>query len=80
MKNLSFKEHYELARRQPTPREVFITKIAHLTHRSKRTVQKWLMGICEPDFNTKQLLSRYLKTPVHILFPEHNNSTDDEQQ
>ena len=70
MKALSFKDRYELAKQQPTPREQFINKIAELTNRSPFTVKKWLMGLSTPDINTQRILSKYFKAPVEELFPE----------
>lgn len=79
MYQLSFVEMYRVAKGKPTPCEAFIKEVCELTHRSRSTVRKWVVGISEPDSNIKHQLSKHYKTPVNVLFPNSDNSSDEKQ-
>ena len=79
MYQLSFVDMYRDAKGNPTACEAFIKEVCELTHRSRSTVRKWVVGISEPDSNIKHQLSRHYKTPVNVLFPNSDNSSDEKQ-
>ena len=68
----TFIELYQEAKGKPSPGEAFLQEVADLTHRSKSTVRKWVLGISVPDFNTQVEISRHFNIPVETLFPPKN--------
>jgi len=44
MKAKSFFDFYEEEKSKPTAAQVFVSKMANLTHRSENTVRMWLAG------------------------------------
>ncbi len=75
----SFVEMYQAAKCKPTPGEAFIREVCTITHRSRSTVRKWVVGITEPDSNIKHQLARHYKTPVDVLFPDLDDGNDEKQ-
>lgn len=66
----SFNDLYEEQKKKPTSAQVFITKIAKITHRSENTVRMWLSGKQYPDELTRVTIAKDLGIPVETLFPQ----------
>ena len=75
MTEKSFFEFYNDEKKKPTPAQVFVCKIAKLTHRSEYTVRQWLAGSYCPDELAINTIAKELGVEPNSLFPQgHKNS------
>ncbi len=69
---MTLKEIYEDKKNEPSPAQVFITRLAKATCRKEQTVRQWLSGIQTPNDLVKKRISAELNIPEDELFPLEN--------
>ena len=74
MRQKSFIELYQEAKRKPTPAQSFIEEIATLTHRSHNTVKMWTMGKQVPDELAQSLIAKKYDVDMTTLFPKREEA------
>jgi hypothetical protein len=57
----------------PSPKELWLHKVAKATGKKPSTVITWLYGYRQPDKASALLLERYFKTDIHKLIPNYND-------
>lgn len=70
MQERSFFDLYEEERKKPTAAQMFVKKIANLTHRTELTVRQWLSGQQTPDELVQSIIAREYGVKIETLFPK----------
>ena len=66
---MTLKQIYEDKKNEPSPAQVFITRLAKATCRKETTVRQWLSGIQVPNDLVKKRIAVELAVPEDDLFP-----------
>lgn len=72
MTEKSFIDLYQEARKQPTAAQLFVSRVAKLTHRSEITVRMWLTGSQTPDELVQATIAKEFDMEPSALFPNSN--------
>lgn len=70
MMEKSFYSLYQEAKNQPTAAQLFIARVAKLTHRSEMTVRMWLSGCQTPDDLAQSVIAKDFGVDEKTLFPK----------
>lgn len=66
----TFLELYYEQKNKPTAAQLFVKKVAEITHRQETTVRMWLSGRQTPDELAKSIIAKEFNTSVDDLFPK----------
>lgn len=69
---MTLKQLYEDKKNEPSPAQVFISRLAKATCRRETTVRQWLSSIQTPNELVKKRISAELDVPVDELFPKED--------
>ena len=70
MAKKTFQQLYEDEKQKPTAAQLFIAKVAEITHRKDLTVRMWLSGRQTPDELAKSIIAKEFNVSVDDLFPK----------
>lgn len=70
MAKKTFQQLYEDEKQKPTAAQLFISKVAEITHRQETTVRMWLSGRQTPDELAKSIIAKEFDMSVNDLFPK----------
>lgn len=66
----TFKNLYEDEKKKPTAAQLFVSRVATLTKRSKTTVRMWISGQQVPDELAKSVIAQEFGADINSLFPK----------
>lgn len=70
----TFFDLYEEEKSKPTAAQVFVKKIAKLTHRTENTVRMWLAGQQTPDELVQSIIAKEYGVSAATLFPKREEA------
>lgn len=70
MAKKTFQQLYEDEKQKPTAAQLFIQKVAEITHRKELTVRMWLSGRQTPDELAQSIIAKEFNVSVDDLFPK----------
>lgn len=56
----------------PSPKQIWLQKVAKATGKKPSTVIAWIYGSRQPEPSAAKLLERYFKTDIKSLIPNYN--------
>lgn len=65
----TFLELYNEQKNKPTAAQVFVQRVAEMTHRQETTVRMWLSGRQTPDDLAKSIIAKEFNVSIDDLFP-----------
>lgn len=68
---MTFLELYQQAVETPSPRQLFIQRIARATNTSLQVVEHWVYGKRVPRKGAREMIASELGIDEDILFPTH---------
>lgn len=69
-KEKTFYDLYEAERKKPTSAQMFVRRVARLTHRSESTVRMWIARQQFPDELAKSVIADEFGVSADNLFPK----------
>ena len=70
MAKKSFLMLYEEQKKKPTAAQLFVQRVAEITHRKEQTVRMWLSGQQIPDELVQGVIAREFGVSASDLFPK----------
>ncbi len=70
MAKKTFQMLYDEQKKKPTAAQLFISRVAEITHRKEQTVRMWLSGQQTPDELVQGVIAREFGVSAAELFPK----------